>query len=60
MRKEKDGDIEPTIEDMEAAKKMLTDLLELVGEDDEHASNLKSDIEQLEKDIEKASLQAGT
>ena len=60
MRKEKDGDIEPTIEDMEAAKKMLTDLLELVGEDDELASNLKSDIEQLEKDIEKASLQAGT
>ena len=60
MRQEKDGDIEPTIEDMEAAKKMLTDLLELVGEDDEHASNLKSDIEQLEKDIEKASLQAGT
>tara|TARA_R100000008_G_scaffold62913_1_gene40179 strand:- start:356 stop:538 length:183 start_codon:yes stop_codon:yes gene_type:complete len=60
MRQERDGDIEPTIEDMEAAKKMLTDLLELVGEDDEHASNLKSDIEQLEKDIEKASLQAGT
>ena len=60
MRQEKDGDIEPTIEDMEAAKKMLTDLLELVGEDDEHASNLKSDIEQLEKDIEKSSLQAGT
>ena len=60
MRQERDGDIEPTIEDMEAAKKMLTDLLELVGEDDEHASNLKSDIEELEKDIKKASLQAGT
>ena len=55
MRNEKDGDIEPTIEDMEAAKKMLTDLLELVGEDDEHASNLKSDIEQLENDIKEAS-----
>ena len=60
MRKEKDGDIEPTIEDMEAAKKMLTDLLELVGEDDEHASNLKSDIEQLENDIKEVSSQAGT
>ena len=60
MRNEKDGDIEPTIEDMEAAKKMLTDLLELVGEDDEHASNLKSDIEQLENDIKEVSSQAGT
>jgi len=55
MRQEKDGDIEPTIEDMEAAKKMLTDLLELVGENDEHASNLKNDIEQLENDIKEAS-----
>ena len=60
MRQEKDGDIEPTIEDMEAAKKMLTDLLELVGENDEHASNLKNDIEQLENDIKEASSQAGT
>ena len=60
MRQERDGDIEPTIEDMEAAKKMLTDLLELVGEDDEHASNLKSDIEQLENDIKEVSSQAGT
>ena len=60
MRQEKDGDIEPTIEDMEAAKKMLTDLLELVGEDDEHASNLKNDIEQLENDIKEVSSQAGT
>ena len=55
MRQEKDGDIEPTIEDMRAAKKMLTDLLELVGEDDEHASNLKNDIEQLENDIKEVS-----
>ena len=60
MRDERDGDIEPTIEDMEAAKKMLTDLLELVGENDEHASNLKNDIEQLENDIKEVSSQAGT
>ena len=60
MRQEKDGDIEPTIEDMEAAKKMLTDLLELVGEDDEHALNLKHDIKELEKSIKKVSSQAGT
>ena len=60
MRQEKDGDIEPTLEDMEAAKKMLTDLLELVGEDDEHASNLKHDINQLKKEIEKASSKTGT
>ena len=60
MRDERDGDIEPTIEDMVAAKKMLTDLLELVGENDEYASNLKHDINQLEKDIQKVSSQAGT
>ena len=60
MRQEKDGDIEPTIEDMVAAKKMLTDLLELVGENDEYVSNLKHDIEQLENDIKEVSSQSGT
>ena len=55
MRDERDGDIEPTLEDMVAAKKMLTDLLELVGENDEHALNLKHDIKELEKAIQKAS-----
>ena len=55
MRDERDGDIEPTLEDMEAAKKMLTDLLELAGEDDEHALNLKHDIKELEKSIKKVS-----
>ena len=60
MRQEKDGDIEPTIEDMEAAKEMLTNLLELVGENDEHASNLKDDINQLKKDIQKARSKTGT
>tara|TARA_Y100001938_G_scaffold84933_1_gene116617 strand:+ start:336 stop:518 length:183 start_codon:yes stop_codon:yes gene_type:complete len=60
MRQEKDGDIEPTIEDMEAAKEMLTNLLELVGENDEHASNLKHDINQLKKDIQKARSKTGT
>ena len=60
MRQEKDGDIEPTIEDMEAAKEMLTNLLELVGENDEHTSNLKDDINQLKKDIQKARSKTGT
>ena len=60
MRQEKDGDIEPTIEDMEDAKKVLTDLLELVGEEDIHAPNLKNDIKQLEKDIQKARSKTGT
>ena len=55
MRQEKDGDIEPTIEDMEAAKKMLTDLLELVGENDEHAKQLKNDINTLKRNIKKVS-----
>ena len=60
MRQEKDGDIEPILEDMIAAKKVLTDLLELVGEEDQHAPNLKHDINQLEKDIQKASSKTGT
>jgi len=60
MRQERDGDIEPTIEDMETAKEMLTNLLELVGENDEHASNLKDDINQLKKDIQKARSKTGT
>ena len=60
MRDERDGDIEPTIEDMEAAKKMLTDLLELVGEEDEYASNLKHDINQLKNDIQEARSKTGT
>ena len=55
MRQEKDGDIEPTLEDMEAAKKMLTDLLELVGENDEHAKQLKNDINTLKRNIKKVS-----
>ena len=60
MRQERDGDIEPILEDMVAAKKVLTDLLELVGEEDQHAPNLKHDINQLEKDIQKARLKTGT
>jgi len=60
MRQERDGDIEPTIEDMEAAKEMLTNLLELVGENDEHAKQLKNDINTLKRNIQKASLESGT
>tara|TARA_Y100001973_G_scaffold52249_1_gene77447 strand:+ start:300 stop:470 length:171 start_codon:yes stop_codon:yes gene_type:complete len=55
MRQERDGDIEPTIEDMEAAKKMLTDLLELIGEDDPHAQQLMIDIKDLENNIKEVS-----
>ena len=55
MRDERDGDIEPTKEDMEEAKKMLTDLLELIGENDPHAAQLMIDIKQLEKGIKKVS-----
>tara|TARA_B100001109_G_scaffold242854_1_gene228124 strand:+ start:302 stop:484 length:183 start_codon:yes stop_codon:yes gene_type:complete len=60
MRQEKDGDIEPTIEDMEAAKEMLTNLLELVGERDEHAPQLKNDIKTLKRNIQKARSKTGT
>tara|TARA_Y100001970_G_scaffold228049_1_gene282347 strand:+ start:227 stop:409 length:183 start_codon:yes stop_codon:yes gene_type:complete len=60
MRQEKDGDIEPTIEDMETAKQMLTNLLELVGENDEHAPQLKNDINTLKRNIQKARSKTGT
>tara|TARA_B100001029_G_C14703555_1_gene256215 strand:- start:172 stop:354 length:183 start_codon:yes stop_codon:yes gene_type:complete len=60
MRQERDGDIEPTIEDMETAKEMLTNLLELVGERDEHASQLKNDIRTLKRNIQKARSKTGT
>tara|TARA_R100000742_G_C4202680_1_gene31324 strand:+ start:279 stop:449 length:171 start_codon:yes stop_codon:yes gene_type:complete len=55
MRDERDGDIEPTKEDMEAAKKMMTDLLELIGEDDPHAKQLQNEIRTLKRNIKKVS-----
>ena len=51
MRDERDGDIIPKKEDMMEAYKVLKNLLELIGEDDEHAQQLKNDMKQLENDI---------
>ena len=54
MRKEEDGDIIPKKEDMLAAHELLSNVIELVGEDDENAKQLINDIKELEKNMEDA------
>ena len=52
MRKEEDGDIIPKKEDMLAAHELLTNVIELLGEDDENTKQLINDIKELEKNME--------
>ena len=52
MRKEEDGDIKPKKEDMLAAHQLLSNIIELVGEDDENAKQLINDIKELENNME--------
>jgi len=52
MRDEREGDIVPKKEDMIAAHKLLSNIVELVGESNEHTNRLKNDIEQLKKEID--------
>ena len=54
MRKEEDGDIKPKKEDMLAAHQLLSNIIELVGEDDENAKQLINDIKELENNMEDA------
>lgn len=54
MRKEEDGDIIPKKEDMLAAHQLLSNIIELVGEDDENAKQLINDIKELENNMEDA------
>ena len=54
MRKPEDGDIEPTKEDMQAAYDVLARIVELIGDDDEDAIDLKNDMEMLKKQMDEA------
>ena len=49
MRKPEDGDIKPTKEEMQAAYDVLAKIVELIGDDDEDATDLKNDMEMLKK-----------
>ena len=44
MRREEDGDIKPKKEDMLAAHKLISNVIELLGEDSEDAKQLINDI----------------
>ena len=52
MRKPEDGDIDPTKESIEAAYKVLESIVELIGDDDEDATDLKNDMEMLKKQMD--------
>ena len=54
MRKPEDGDIEPTKESIEAAYKVLESIVELIGDDDENAAELKNDMDMLKKQMDEA------
>ena len=52
MRKPEDGDINPTRESIEAAYKVLESIVELIGDDDENAAELKNDMEMMKKQLD--------
>ena len=49
MRKPEDGDIEPTKESIQAAYDVLANIVELIGDDNAEATELKNDMEMLKK-----------
>ena len=49
MRKQEDGDIKPTKEDIESAEQLFTDLLELVGEHSEYTDDFRDSIKSLKR-----------
>ena len=51
MRKPEDGDIEPTKESIKAAYELLKNVVELIGDDDENAAELKNDMEMMKKQL---------
>ena len=53
MRKPEDGDIKPTRESIEAAYKVLESIVELIGDDDENAAELKNDMEMMKNNLMK-------
>ena len=52
MRKPEDGDIKPTKEEMQAAYDVLAKIVELIGDDDENAAELKIDMEMMKKQLD--------
>ena len=55
MRKPEDGDIKPTKKAMKEAYDVLANIVELIGDDDEYASDLKNDMEKIKKQMDDAS-----
>ena len=52
MRKPEDGDIEPTKESIQAAYEVLANIVELIGDDNVEATELKNDMEMLKKQLD--------
>ena len=55
MRRPEDGDIKPTKKAMKEAYDVLANIVELIGDDDEYASDLKNDMEEIKKQMDDAS-----
>tara|TARA_Y100001938_G_scaffold149517_1_gene236611 strand:- start:106 stop:282 length:177 start_codon:yes stop_codon:yes gene_type:complete len=52
MRKAEDGDIKPTKKAMKEAYDILANIVELIGDDDENAFELKNDMEDIKKQMD--------
>lgn len=55
MRKPEDGDIKPTKKAMKRAYDVLANIVELIGDDDENAAELKNDMDNIKKQMNDAS-----
>ena len=55
MRKPEDGDIKPTKKAMKRAYDVLANIVELIGDDDENAAELKNDMDNIKKQMDDAS-----
>ena len=55
IRRPEDGDIKPTKKAMKEAYDVLANIVELIGDDDEYATDLKNDMEEIKKQMDDAS-----
>ena len=55
MRRPEDGDIKPTKKAMKDAYDVLANIVELIGDDDEYAADLKNDMEEIKKQMDDVS-----
>ena len=55
IRRPEDGDIKPTKKAMKEAYDVLANIVELIGDDDEYAADLKNDMEEIKKQMDDAS-----